>query len=393
MKILKKLLTMITLIAIVTSLTACTSFESKAKKSIDSYMKNMKSLTSENYVSWVNENLDNPYSSANLDLNDLYDEQINYFIKCLSKINYEIISVDETNRIAEVNVSYIDSTEYITTLIEQLLNYVFSEEYSEEAVNQVYLDVANSIQEDKFVNETVYFSFNEDASVLSCNCFDIATAGIYKIILGEPSNIEEQKYSKDELLENLQISYEILNDYKILVTITNNNEIPVNPVIDFIFYDKDGNYVIQTQANIDVLPAGETNYTYAYNELNEEVVSYTTEIQISYYEPEQITIFDNSLVPYEIIQGEEDEVDIVFTNNTDQTINVCGSFFVYDQNDKLIDVDTIYLSDIETSQSDNTWFYENSIYNEETDTWTIEPFGKVEVFPIAHTYAYSISVY
>jgi len=393
MKLFKKLMTILITMALLSTLTACASYSSKAKKNIDAYMKTMKNLTEDNYLSWVNENLGNPYLGIGVDLDRLKTGQITYFIKCLSKVKYEIANIDENNRMAELNVTYIDSSEYITNMFTQLLTYAFSEDYTEEGENQIYLDVMNSITEDKFVDTSLYFALNEDGSIadISNDAFDIVTAGLYRIMLGDPNEIKEQQnegFSEEELLANIDVSYEIFNDSRIFVTFTNHNDIPVFPIADFIFYDANGNYVIQSQANMDVLPAGATNYSVAYNELNDEVVRFEVEMQVGYFDPDRITFFDESVVPYEIKNEErEDEIDIVFTNNTDETVDICGSFFVYDANDNLVNVDTIYLTDIEPGQSDYTWFYLDCDYDEEKDTCTFIPYGRVEVYPIIHTYA------
>ncbi len=393
MKTIKKFITIVVMTSLVLGLTACADFTGKAKNSIDAYMKNLMGLTTENYVTWVNENLENPYADYGLDLSQLKENNISYFTNCLTKIKYEVTNVDEANKTAEVKVTYIDSTDYISELIVRLLSFAFSEEYTEEGENQIYLDVMNEIEEDKYVDDTLYFGLNDDASIatVSNNAFDIATAGMYKLMLGDPSELENSgsKYSEEELLANLVVDYEIIDENSILVTITNNNDVPVYPYVDLIFSDKDGNYVIQSQANIQALPAGATNYSSAYNELSDDVVSVETEVHVEYYNPEDIVFFDESLIPCEISQV-DDEVDLVFTNNTDETIGICGAYIVYGMDGSVIYVGDIYCSDLNPGETDKSWFYVNSTYDEKTDTWTPDPYDHIEVYPIAHTQASSI---
>lgn len=391
MKIIKKFITVIVAISLLVCLSGCGNFTSKAKSNVDTYMNNLKKLTKENYVEWISENLENPYTYAGLDLSLLREGQIEYFINCLSKMEYEIVNVDETNKYAEVNVTYVDSSEYVVNIFAKILEYAFSDDYTEEGENQIYIDEANAIKEYTFTNDTIYFSFVDNGTIdsVSYNVFDVVTAGFYKIMLGDSSETETQgaSYSAEELINNLEIKDEVINESYISVTITNNNEVAVYPIINYCFYDKDGNEIIRSQASVEALPAGATNYSYAYNELSSEgVVGYDKEIEIYYYNSEDITFFDESLIPYEIKQ-EDDMVSIYFTNNTSEAINICGGYLVYNSEGEVITTNSIYISDLAPGASEQTWFYLTSVFNENTDTWEVEPYERIDIYPIAHTSA------
>jgi len=399
MNLIKRLITTIAVFALLTTLTACGSYTSKAKNNINAYMKTMKNLTTDNFVSWVSENLGNPYSEYGVEFEQLKQGQIAYFINCLSKVKYEIINIDETNKMAEVKVTYVDSTEYISELFGQLISYVFSEDYTEEGENQLYIDVMNSITEENYVEDTIYFGLHDDGTIgiATSNTFDVATAGLYKIMLVDPSGGDDEdddRLSADDLIPNIDVSYEILNDTWIFVTITNNNDVAISPLIRFVFTDSEGNYVIESQAIIDALPAGATNFALAYNELGDDsIADYYIEKEVYYYNDEDIAFFDESLISLEIKPEEErdDQINVLLTNNTTQTINLCGGFIVYDEQGDIMDVGTIYCENLEPGQTDCSWFYLPSDYDEATDTITVtQTYGHIDVFPIAHTYADAI---
>lgn len=394
MKLLKKIIVIITTVSLLTCLTACADFSSKAQKNIDSYMKTVKNLTVENYISWVSDNLGNPYSSTGLDLSQLNAGQLEYYTNCLSKFEYQLNSIDKENKIAEVKVTYVDSTEYLTNVLTQLFTYIFSPDYTEEGASKIYTDCMNQITEYKFVDDVVYFSLNDDGSIntASTSMFDVVTAGIYKLLIGDPSETPGGDYDKEELLANVDINYEVLNEDRIIVSFKNNNEISVYPIVNFMFADKDGNVVAQSQASIDILPPGETSYTYAYNELNDDIVSFDVEKEIRYYNPEDVTIYDSKSVTCEyVVNG--DEVVITFTNNLNDIVDISGGYVVYGENDNIIYVDSINVYDLNPGESYDAWFYLMSNYDEKTDTWIAVPMTNIVFYPIVHSQTLSITAY